>query len=84
MGRFSAAIRSKPEWRRKRRNADITSKWRTEAAAIDPLLTPPATQYVLDELDYYDQLLDAETGIEMAVVDGVWQSDSDDGGGLLS
>ena len=76
MGRFSAAIRSKPECRRKRRNADITSKWRTEAAAIDPLLTPPATQYVLDELDYYDQLLDSETGIEMAVVDGVWQSDT--------
>ena len=76
MSRMSAAIRSKPSWRTKRHNKDIADKWRHEAANIDPLLSPAAIQYALDELDYYDALLDAETGTEMSAVDGVWQSDS--------
>ena len=75
MARMSAAIRNKPNWRTKRHDPHITSKWTREAAAIDPLLTPAAIQYVLDELSYYDQLLDTDSGIEQSVVDGVWQSD---------
>ena len=76
MARMSAAIRSKPDWRNKRRDPRINWKWRQEAASLDPLLTSAALQYVMDELDYYDALLDLHTGIEMSTVDGVWQSDS--------
>ena len=76
MDRLSAAIRSKPNWRIKRLDPAIVSKWRLEAASLDPLLVPSAIQYVLDSLPHYDSLLDQQTGIEMATVDGVWQSDS--------
>ena len=78
MARMSAAIRSKADWRTQRHDQHIVSGWIEEATSAEPLLrqAPAAVQYVLDELDYYDALLDAETGTEMSAVDGVWQSDS--------
>ena len=76
MCRLSAAIRSKADWRSKRHDVHIVEKWRTEALALSPLLSPAAIQYVLDELGWYDGLLEAETGCSMSVVDGVWQSDT--------
>ena len=76
IARLSAAIRSKAEWRTKRHDAHIRSRWCQEAASLDPLLTPDAIQYVLDELDWYDTSRDPHSGIEMSAVDGVWQSDS--------
>ena len=76
MGRLSAAIRSKADWRSKRHDVHIVEKWRTEALALSPLLSPAAIQYVLDELGWYDGLLEAETGCSMSVVDGVWQSET--------
>ena len=76
MCRLSAAIRSKADWRSKRHDVHIVEKWRTEALALSPLLSPAAIQYVLDELGWYDGLLEAETGCSMSVVDGVWQSET--------
>lgn len=76
MKKLSASIRRKPDWRTKRLDCYIVDKWRAEAAHADPLLTKEALDYVMQELEYYDQTFDEATGIEMSTVDGVYQSDS--------
>ena len=84
MARMSAAIRNQADWRSNRHDMLSSSKWKQEATDSNPSLTPAAVQYVLDELDHYDALLDRETGIEMSTVDGVWQSDSLPPDGLIA
>nr|WP_307613641.1 DUF4246 domain-containing protein [Nocardia caishijiensis] len=74
MMRMSASIRAKPEWYRKYQDAEIVARWSREAA--EQGMTQAQIRYVLDELEYYDDLRDAERGIEVSAVDGVWQSDS--------
>ncbi|MBO8191995.1 DUF4246 domain-containing protein [Streptomyces oryzae] len=79
MMQCSAHIRSKPGWFDKMNDAGIVAKWTQEAVAQG--LTEAQVRYVLDELAHYAALRDAETGIEVSAVDGVWQSDTlvDDG-----
>ncbi|NKX88149.1 DUF4246 domain-containing protein [Nocardia coubleae] len=74
MMRLSASIRAKPEWFRKREDAEVVARWSREAA--EQGMTQAQIRYVLDELGYYAELRDAERGIEVSAVDGVWQSDS--------
>ncbi|MBK3537415.1 DUF4246 family protein, partial [Streptomyces sp. MBT67] len=74
MIRCSAHIRAKPGWFDKMNDAEIVARWTREAAAQG--LTEAQIRYVLDELAHYAALRDAGTGIEVSVVDGVWQSDT--------
>ncbi|MFE6701271.1 DUF4246 domain-containing protein [Streptomyces sp. NPDC057718] len=79
MMRCSAHIRAKPGWFDKMDNPEIVARWTREAVAQG--LTDAQVRYVLAELAHYAALRDAETGIEVSAVDGVWQSDTlvDDG-----
>ncbi|WBB63182.1 DUF4246 domain-containing protein [Streptomyces sp. WMMC500] len=70
----SAHIRAKPEWFDKRNDAGIVARWTREALAQG--LTEAQVAYVLAELAHYAALRDANTGIEVSAVDGVWQSDT--------
>ena len=45
---MTAAIRSKPHWRRKRHDPHIADNWRHEAAKLDQLLSPAAILYAMD------------------------------------
>ncbi|KAF9027233.1 hypothetical protein BDZ89DRAFT_1015748, partial [Hymenopellis radicata] len=81
---LSAAIRDKTDWQLKMKNPDIVEKWRNEALGQalpdDDLpewkLSEKMVDYVLQELEDYAGLRDAETGIEMACYERVWKSDS--------
>ncbi|MET9767155.1 DUF4246 domain-containing protein [Streptomyces sp. NPDC006415] len=79
MMRCSAHIRAKPGWFDKMNDPEIVARWTREAVAQG--LTDAQVRYVLAELAHYAALRDAETGIEVSAVDGVWQSDTlvDDG-----
>ncbi|MFE7138855.1 DUF4246 domain-containing protein [Streptomyces sp. NPDC057644] len=79
MMRCSAHIRAKPGWFDKMDDPEIVARWTREAVAQG--LTDAQVRYVLAELAHYAALRDAETGIEVSAVDGVWQSDTlvDDG-----
>ena len=70
----SAHIRAKPGWFDKMNDAGIAARWTEEAIAQG--LTEAQVQYVLAELAHYASLRDERTGIEVSVVDGVWQSDT--------
>ncbi|MVU83485.1 DUF4246 family protein [Nocardia sp. ET3-3] len=74
MMQMSAQIRAKPQWFVKMRDAGLVAKWTTEAS--EQGLTEAQIRYVLAELAHYADLRDEHTGIEVAAVDGVWQSDS--------
>ncbi|MGW6719715.1 DUF4246 domain-containing protein [Streptomyces sp. NPDC054995] len=79
MMRCSAHIRAKPGWFDKMNDPEIVARWTREAVAQG--LTNAQVRHVLAELAHYAALRDAETGIEVSAVDGVWQSDTlvDDG-----
>ncbi|MFD5727497.1 DUF4246 domain-containing protein [Streptomyces sp. NPDC058368] len=70
----SAHLRTKPGWSEKMHDTAIAAKWTREA--IDQGLTEAQVRHVLAELAHYAELRDARTGIEVAAVDGVWQSDT--------
>lgn len=70
----SSHIRAKPGWFDKMNDADIVARWTQEAIAQG--LTEAQVRYVLDELQHYSELRDAQTGVEVSAVDGVWQSDT--------
>ncbi|MFI6943261.1 DUF4246 domain-containing protein [Streptomyces sp. NPDC050418] len=74
MMRCSAHIRSKPGWYEKRGEPGIAGTWRREA--VGQGLTEAQADYVLGELAHYAALRDGRTGVEVAAVDGVWQSDT--------
>jgi hypothetical protein len=74
MMRCSARIREKARWFDKRNDAGIAARWTREALAQG--LTEAQVRYVLDELGHYAALRDGRTGVEVAAVDGVWQSDT--------
>ncbi|MFC8228555.1 DUF4246 domain-containing protein [Streptomyces sp. NPDC057287] len=74
MMRCSSHIRAKPGWFDKMNDADIVTRWTTEAVAQG--LTEAQVRYVLAELVHYAALRDGRTGIEVSAVDGVWQSDT--------
>ncbi|GGK40354.1 DUF4246 domain-containing protein [Nocardia camponoti] len=74
MTRLSAGIRSKPQWHEKMLDAGIVARWSREAS--EQGATDDQIAFVLAELGYYALRRDAATGIEVAAVDGVWQSDS--------
>ncbi|WP_181786009.1 DUF4246 domain-containing protein [Streptomyces phytophilus] len=74
MMQCSAHIRAKPEWFDKMNDSGIVARWTEEAVAQG--LTDAQVRYVLAELAHYAALRDESTGIEVAAVDGVWQSDS--------
>ncbi|WP_084523593.1 DUF4246 domain-containing protein [Nocardia inohanensis] len=74
MMQLSSGIRSKPAWSVKIDDAEIVGRWTREA--VEQGLTEAQIRYVLAELAYYAGLRDERTGIEVAAVDGVWQSDS--------
>ena len=75
-----AAVRVKPDWHRKLRDASTRGKWLQEATAAAASTAPPLSaadlQYAFAELDWLAAQHDAAVdGIERSVVDGVWQSD---------
>ncbi len=74
MMRLSGEIRTKARWVEKMRDGEVVARWTREAG--EQGLTEAQIRYVLAELEYYASLRDAGTGIEVAAVDGVWQSDS--------
>ncbi|MEV6769012.1 DUF4246 domain-containing protein [Nocardia sp. NPDC051030] len=74
MMRLSAEIRAKSRWFDKMNDGGIVDRWTREAGAQG--LTEAQIRYVLEELAHYAELRDAESGIEVSAVDGVWQSDS--------
>ncbi|MFH8738297.1 DUF4246 domain-containing protein [Streptomyces sp. NPDC017964] len=74
MMQCSSLIRAKPGWFDKMNDADIVARWTQEAVAQG--LTEAQVRYVLAELLHYAALRGGRTGIEVAAVDGVWQSDT--------
>nr|GAT49900.1 predicted protein [Mycena chlorophos] len=78
---LSWAIRSKPGWEAKIKDAQIMANWRAEAtvqqeALLNPQkLTENMINFVLQELHSYAQLVDAETGIQAGPFDAIWYSD---------
>ena len=74
MNRFSGLIRSKVNWRTKYKIPNLINRWREEMRK--QRLPPAAIDYVIDELQYYDAIMDDKDKIEMSPVDGVWQSDT--------
>ncbi|WP_326778212.1 DUF4246 domain-containing protein [Streptomyces sp. NBC_01445] len=74
MMQCSSLIRAKPGWFDKMNDADIVARWTQEA--VTQGLTEAQVRYVLAELLHYAALRDGRTGIEVAAVDGVWQSDT--------
>ncbi|MFF7300054.1 DUF4246 family protein [Streptomyces sp. NPDC008265] len=74
MMQCSAHLREKTGWFDKMNDAGIVARWTREA--LEQGLTEAQVRYVLAELAYYAGLRDAETGVEVASVDGVWQSDA--------
>ncbi|MFD8223090.1 DUF4246 domain-containing protein [Streptomyces massasporeus] len=73
MMQCSAHIRAKPGWVEKMNDPDIVARWTREAVAQG--LTEAQVRYALAELVHYAALRDAQTGVEVSAVDGVWQSD---------
>ncbi|KAF8994623.1 hypothetical protein BDZ89DRAFT_1106228 [Hymenopellis radicata] len=87
MCELSASIRDKKAWQEKMKNPEIMAKWRHEAlnqpfperrSAYVPewRLDAGMVDYVLEELDGYAKLIDADTGIEVACYEHIWQSDA--------
>ncbi|MFI5544051.1 DUF4246 domain-containing protein [Streptomyces sp. NPDC051815] len=74
MMQCSAHLREKTGWFDKMNDAGIVARWTREA--LEQGLTEAQVRYVLAELAHYAGLRDAETGVEVASVDGVWQSDA--------
>ncbi|WP_093659192.1 DUF4246 domain-containing protein [Streptomyces wuyuanensis] len=74
MMQCSSHIRSKPGWFDKMNDADVVARWTQEAVAQG--LTEAQVRYVLAELVHYAALRDGRSGVEVSVVDGVWQSDT--------
>ncbi|MGW3989942.1 DUF4246 domain-containing protein [Streptomyces sp. NPDC004830] len=70
----SAHIRAKPGWFDKMNDPGIVATWTREAVAQG--LTEAQVAFVVAELAHYAALRDERTGIEVAAVDGVWQSDT--------
>ncbi|KAF9021581.1 hypothetical protein BDZ89DRAFT_1042723 [Hymenopellis radicata] len=87
MCELSASIRDKKAWQEKMKNPEIMAKWRHEAlnqpfperrSAYVPewRLDAGMVDYVLEELDGYAKLIDADTGIEVACYERIWKSDA--------
>ncbi|MFI1280919.1 DUF4246 domain-containing protein [Streptomyces sp. NPDC020858] len=74
MMQCSSHIRAKPGWFDKMNDAEVVARWTREAVAQG--LTEAQVRYVVAELAHYAALRDAQTGIEVSAVDGVWQSDT--------
>lgn len=74
MTQCSAHIRAKAGWFDKMNDTEIVARWTREA--VDQGLTEAQVRYVLAELAHYAALRDADTGVEVSAVDGVWQSDT--------
>ncbi|EIN07905.1 hypothetical protein PUNSTDRAFT_53245 [Punctularia strigosozonata HHB-11173 SS5] len=78
---LSATIREKPEWYNKFRDAKIQEKWRKEIQEQQAdlhdsqKLTSNMVNYIMEELDAYAALRDAETGIEAGPYEKIWRSD---------
>lgn len=65
---LSDALRKKPEWWIKKNNETIRAKWKFEALEQEILggkLTAAEVDYVLDELEGYNQLRDSGSGAEV-------------------
>ncbi|KAJ7086405.1 hypothetical protein B0H15DRAFT_347732 [Mycena belliarum] len=81
MYELSWALRSKSEWQRKASDAQILSRWRTEALEQqkplprDERLSEKMVDYVLAELTGYARIADDERGIERGCFDAIWYSD---------
>jgi hypothetical protein len=79
---LSALIREKPDWHLKIHDPQIIAKWRKELSPNsssdgDDVRIQQKLDYVLAELDYYLSLKtkDEEGALEVAAIDGTWQSD---------
>ncbi|KAJ2362628.1 hypothetical protein IW150_006957, partial [Coemansia sp. RSA 2607] len=68
------AIRGKPNWTEKLKDAEIRARWSAEATSGGFLKQEVA--YALDKLDYFSSLHIPGTGIGMSTVEQVWLSDS--------
>ncbi|KAJ2781373.1 hypothetical protein GGI15_003239 [Coemansia interrupta] len=68
------AIRAKPNWTEKLKNAEIRARWSAEAKTNG--LNDPELAYALDKLDYFASLHVPGSGIGMSTVEQVWVSDS--------
>ncbi|KAJ1724351.1 hypothetical protein LPJ53_001366 [Coemansia erecta] len=68
------AIRAKPNWTEKLKDAEIRARWSAEATSGGFLKQELA--YALDKLDYFASLHVPGSGIVMSPVEQVWISDS--------
>ncbi len=69
---LSAAIRSKPDWKRNRLDPLIVEGWRMAARAQG--VAEAGVEYVMAELEHYSSLSDGP--IEPSTVDGGWPADA--------
>ncbi|KAF7301061.1 hypothetical protein MIND_00670000 [Mycena indigotica] len=78
---LSWAIRSKPDWRRKAKDATIMEKWREEATEQQitlpkyEKLTKNMINFTLTELAAYSELANNPLGLEAGPFDAIWYSD---------
>ncbi|KAJ1831831.1 hypothetical protein LPJ73_008063, partial [Coemansia sp. RSA 2703] len=68
------AIRGKPNWTEKLKDAEIRARWSAEAKTNG--LNDSELAYALNKLDYFASFHDRETKIGMSTVEQVWVSDS--------
>ncbi|KAJ1663756.1 hypothetical protein IW140_004642 [Coemansia sp. RSA 1813] len=71
-----SAIRSKVDWITKMKNAEVRTRWISEATQQEPELTGKELDYVFGELEYYTTLHTSGNGIHLSPVEQVWISDS--------
>ncbi|KAG8996729.1 hypothetical protein FRB94_008066 [Tulasnella sp. JGI-2019a] len=79
MTELSYALRSKPSWWSKYKDPEIRKKWRSEALVQDikgGKLLPAEVDFVLDELAGYEELRDAESGIQQSCFSRIYESDA--------
>ncbi|KAJ1851453.1 hypothetical protein LPJ73_003033 [Coemansia sp. RSA 2703] len=68
------AIRGKPNWTEKLKDAEIRARWSAEAKTNG--LSDPELAYALDKLDYFASLHVPGSNVGMSAVEQVWFSDS--------
>ncbi|KAJ2781970.1 hypothetical protein GGI15_003061 [Coemansia interrupta] len=68
------AIRAKPNWTEKLKDAGIRTRWSAEAKTNG--LNDPELAYALDKLNYFASLHTPGSNIGMSTVEQVWVSDS--------
>jgi hypothetical protein len=71
MREMSYAIRSKKDWHLKRRQPHIVANWRKEAGNR---ISDSAWDYMIQELDDYERVMDPQKGISVSCVDGIWEA----------